>query len=67
MAIANVIQRGSMVYVYDEKNHQIFTRCAGAGPNDGLQGYTGGAVNIRRGSMIFTYDEKGQQIVSRMA
>jgi hypothetical protein len=61
MAIGNTVQRGSWVYVYNEKNQQIFTKPAGSGPNDGLKGYTGGSVNIRRGSWIYTYNEKGQQ------
>lgn len=61
MAIANAVQRGSTVYVYNEKNQQIFTQSAGTGPNEGLKGYTGGSVNIRRGSTIYTYNEKGQQ------
>ena len=61
MAIANAVQRGSFVYVYNEKNQQIFTQSAGSGPNDGLKGYTSGNVNIQRGSFIYTYNEKGQQ------
>jgi len=61
MAIANAVQRGSTVYVYNEKNQQIMVRSAGSGPNDGLKGYTGSSVNIQRGSTIYTYNEKGQQ------
>ena len=61
MAIANAVHRGSTVYVYNEKNRQIFTQSAGSGPNDGLKGYTGSSVNIQRGSTIFTYNEKGRQ------
>jgi len=67
MAIANAVQRGSTVYVYNEKNQQIFTQSAGSGPNDGLKGYTGSSVNIRRGSTIYTYNEKGQQIGTQPA
>lgn len=32
MAIANAVQRGSTVFVYDERNRQIFTIPAGTGP-----------------------------------
>jgi hypothetical protein len=67
MPIGNAVQRGSTVYVYDEKGRQIFTQLAGSGPKDGLQGYTGGTVNIRRGSTIYTYDEKGRQISTTYA
>jgi hypothetical protein len=62
MAIGNAVQRGSTVYVYDEKNQQIFTQSAGSGPDDGLKGYTSSRVNIRRGSAIYSYDQKGQQV-----
>jgi len=67
MAIANAVQRGQHVYVYDEKNKQLFTKPAGSGPNDGLQGYTGSSVNIRRGDHIYTYNEKGSQIGTQPA
>lgn len=50
MAIGNAVQRGSWVYVYNEKNQQIFIQPAGNGPNDGLKGYTSSTVNIQRGS-----------------
>lgn len=61
MAIGNAVQRGTTVYVYDEKNHQIFTVPAGNGPKDGLKGYTSGTVNVQRGTTIYTYDIKGHQ------
>lgn len=61
MAIGNAVQRGSFVYVYDERNRQISTISAGNGKDDGLKGYTGSNVNVRRGAFIYTYDEKGRQ------
>lgn len=61
MPIANAIQRGSIVYVYNEKNQQIFAQHAGNGPDDGLKGYTSQSVSIRRGRVIYTYNEKGSQ------
>lgn len=48
MAIANAVQRGSSVYVYDEKGRQL-TVLSGE-----LHGYTGS-------SAIYTYDERGRQ------
>jgi len=59
MPIANAVQRGSFVYVYNEKGHTMFTQGAGSGPNDGLKGYTSSSVNIQRGAFIYTYNEKG--------
>ena len=61
MAIGNAVQRGSFVYVYDEKGRQLCTVSAGSGPDDGLKGYTSSTVNVRRGAFIYTYDEKGRQ------
>jgi hypothetical protein len=62
MAIGNVVPRGSTIYVYDEHGRQLFSLPSGAGPHDGLQGYTSSTINIRRGSTIYTYNEKGRQI-----
>ena len=62
MAIGNAVQRGSLVFAYDENNRQIFAKPAGSGPNDGLTGYTSSRVSIRRGNLIYVYDEKGRQV-----
>ncbi len=63
MPIGSAVQRGSMVYIYDEKGRQIGSVTAG----DGLQGYTSGSVSVKRGSMIYIYDEKGRQTGSTPA
>ena len=61
MAIGNAVQRGSTVYIYDEKGHQTGTAPGGSGPHDGLHGYTGSSVSVRRGSTIYIYDGRGRQ------
>jgi len=58
MAIGSAVQRGSFVYVYDEKGRQLATVPAG----EGMQGYTGSTVSVRRGAFVYTYDERGRQI-----
>ena len=55
MAIANVVDRGNMLWVYDEHGHVLGQVPKG----DSLQGYTSTTVSVRRGSMIYTYDERG--------
>lgn len=65
--IANVIQRGTAIYVYNEKGQQIFVKTTGSGPNDGLKGYTTHSVNIQRGHVIYTYNEKGMQTGAKHA
>ncbi|QCP47889.1 hypothetical protein FAZ95_01030 [Trinickia violacea] len=67
MAIGSAVQRGSFVYIYDEKGRQLRSLSAGNGPQYGLKGYTSGTVNIRRGSFTFTYDERGRQKSSTSA
>lgn len=67
MPIGNAVQRGSFVYIYDEKGRQIGSVSAGSGKDDGLKGYTSTTVNIRRGSFIYTHDQKGRQISSTPA
>ena len=62
MSIGNAVERGGYVYVYDEKNDQIFSIPAGNESGDGLTGYTQSRVNVRRGAYIYSYDEKGQQV-----
>ncbi len=58
MAIGSAVQRGSFVYVYDERGRQLTTVLAG----EGMQGYTGSTVSVKRGAFVYTYDERGRQI-----
>lgn len=68
MAIGNAVQRGNLVYIYDEKGRQISAVSAGnSAKGDGLTGYTGSTVNVRRGNLIYTYNEKGRQISATSA
>lgn len=67
MAIGSAVEKGSTVYVYDERGRQLFARSRGSQPTDGLKGYTSGTASIRRGSTVFTYDDKGRQVSSTSA
>lgn len=60
MAIGTAVQRGSSVYIYDEKNRLISSVSVGPGKNDGLVGFTSATVSVRRGSSVYMYNEKGQ-------
>lgn len=62
MAIGVAVQRGSSVFVYDEKGHQLCVLSGGSKPGEGLKGYTGHTVSVQRGGSVFTYDEKGRQL-----
>jgi len=68
MAIGSAVQKGSSVYIYDERGSQIGVVGAGSGrPPDGLVGFTGTTVSVRKGSSIYMYDEKGRQTGSTSA
>jgi hypothetical protein len=64
MPIATAIQRGSAVYVYDEKNRNLFSKSIGTKPQDGVVGYTANSVSVRVGNLVTTYDATGRQISS---
>ena len=53
--ISVALQRGSTVYVYNEKNIQIFSR------NGELYGYTSNSVSIKRNNTVYIYNERGIQ------
>jgi hypothetical protein len=55
MAIANAVERGAYVFVYNEKGAQILML-----PGE-LHGYTSSTISIRRGAYIFTFNERGAQ------
>jgi hypothetical protein len=67
MAIGSAVQRGLLVYVYNEKGHRLASLLSGKGPKDGLQGYTCMTVSVRRGSLIYTYDERGRRLSLTLA
>lgn len=60
MAVGNAVQRGTLVYIYDENFRQTMSvSSAGRFQSDGLVGYTAAAVHVRRGSLVYAYDERG--------
>ncbi len=63
MAIATAVQKGSAVYIYDERGRVLFTVPFLNSPGMGLTGYTSSTVSIKRsGNAVYTYNEKGQCI-----
>lgn len=60
--IALAIIKNGRLYVYNEKNHQLFTR-----PASGLTllGFTASSVSVASKTTAYVYDEKGRQISSR--
>ena len=67
MTIGRAIERGSLIQVFDEHGHTLFSKARGNGRNDGLIGFTSSTVTARYGSTIFTYDEAGITIYAKAA
>ena len=65
--IGSAIERGSIIYVYDEHGRTLFSKSRGNGPDDGLLGFTGSTVTMRYGSIVYTYDENGMTIYAKAA
>jgi YD repeat-containing protein len=65
--IGSAVQRGQLVYVYDEQGYRLSSLLAGQGPKDGLQGYTSSTVSARRGALIYTYDQTGRRLSTTLA
>lgn len=53
--IGSALQKGSTVYVYNEKGIQIYQK------SGQLLGFTGSTMTLKNGSTAYTYDEKGIQ------
>lgn len=64
MPISAAVERGSVIYVYDEKGMLITSFPGSTAPGDGLQGYTSSTVSIKRCGVIYIYNEKGMLVSS---
>ena len=61
MTISSVIQRGSIAYVYNDKNQTLCSISVGGAK---LCGFSSNYVCIQRGSILYVYDEKGHILSS---
>ncbi len=59
LMIGNALQKGSTVYVYDEKGRTLYTK------SGELAGYTGSTVSIKVNNTLYTYDERGLKKYSK--
>jgi hypothetical protein len=65
MAIGNAVQRGTLIYVYDQQGKPITSISApGRWPNDGLKGFDASSINIQKGTLLYTYDEMGRKVIN---
>lgn len=62
MAIASSVEKGGLVYVYNEKGSVICTLPNGNRSDDGLKGYTGSTVSVQRDGLVYVYNERGSVV-----
>ena len=60
MAIANAIQDGKIVRIFNEKGACLHSFLCSSAPGDGLKGYTSSTVSIQIEKFVRVYDEKGK-------
>lgn len=58
--IANAVQRGGSIYLYDETGQDLPVSIATGG--GALIGFTASTVSIKKGNLIFTYDKWGNAV-----
>ncbi|KAA0914288.1 hypothetical protein [Psychrobacter sp. ANT_WB68] len=57
--ITNVIQKGSNIYIYNERGVVQAQIGLGMGERSGLKGFTAHSVSVQQGDTIWNYDEHG--------
>ena len=63
MSIGHAIQKGSLIYIYDQHGKQITSVSApGRWPEDGLKHHTSTTISVQKGSPIYRYDESGRMV-----
>ncbi len=67
MAIGSAIERGSLIQMFDEHGHTLFSKAKGSGAKDGLLGFSSSTVTARYGSIIYTYDQHGMTLYAKAA
>jgi hypothetical protein len=65
--IGCTLERGSLIYAFDENGRTPFSKAKGSGPNDGLLGFTGSTATVRFGSTVYVYGEDGMTVYAKAA
>jgi hypothetical protein len=65
--IGSAVERGSLIFVFDEDGRTLFSKAKGSGPDDGLLGFSSSSITVRFGPVIYTYDEDGYTLNAESA
>lgn len=62
MTISKAVQRGTLIYIYDQDGAAVTSISApGRWPGDGLKTYDRDTVNVQKGSLVYSYDKYGKR------
>jgi hypothetical protein len=62
MAIGKAVQRGTLIYIYDQDGRAVTSVSAPSRwPTDGLKDYTSTNINVQKGTLLYSYDKNGRQ------
>lgn len=62
MAIGKAVQRGTLIYIYDQNGAAVTSISAPARlPSDGLKAYDAQSVSVQKGTLLYRYDKQGRQ------
>jgi len=62
MAISKAVQRGTLIYIYDQNGEAVTSISAPSRlPSDGLKAYTAESISVQKGSLLYNYDKQGKQ------
>ena len=63
MAIGKAVQRGTLIYIYDQNGVAVTSISApGRWPGDGLKTYDRDTVSVQKGSLLYSYDKYGKRM-----
>lgn len=62
MAISKAVQRGTLIYIYDQNGEAVTSISApGRLPTDGLKAYNEHSISVQKGALLYSYDKQGRQ------
>jgi len=62
MSIGKAVQRGTLIYIYDQDGMAVTSISApGRCPDDGLKAYTPHSISVQKGGLLYSYDKRGRQ------
>lgn len=62
MAISKAVQRGTLIYIYDQNGEAVTSISAPSRlPTDGLKAFNSQGISVQKGSLLYSYDKHGRQ------